>query len=254
MKYLITLIALIPCFLFSQETRTVTKKYIIPKDVETYNVECNETYEVLASNKKIKHGYYDRYISSTNVLIIEGYYKNNQKDSLWSYYHRLGKLIAEGRYKEAKRVGIWNFYNPSGNKLEQSFDYDSRRVLSYRVDEYDKKRLFKVYTDTGEVTVKPDCPPLFIGGSTALRLLLEAHDDPSQYTLRGMVIVTYDIDVDGKTSNFDILKGLNEASNETALRLAHLLSDNWIPCIYKGKPIKCRQEFTMTFLPSQLRF
>ena len=277
MKNFITFLLLIPCLLFGQATKIVTKKNTTPPDVETYNLPCTERYEVLVSDKKIKHGPYLRFLSSSNTLIIEGNYKNNLKDSVWTYYHSRGKRIAQGSYKEGKRVGIWNFYNPSGNKLEQSYDYDTNKVLSYIVDEKEKTRLFKVYTDTAELIVKPDCPPLYIGGSTALRLFLDAHYDYKATTMQrveeshhainsmiaaekgqhydinkelpgGFVIVTYDIDIDGKTSNFNLLKGLDDNNlNETALRLAKLLSDNWIPCIYKGKPIKCRQEFTMTF-------
>lgn len=247
MRKITLFIFLIPILLNAQETNTITREVANPKGKLTYNVRSKEVYNVLASNKKIKQGLYQRYILPSNVLVEEGYYKNNLQDSLWTLYHRYGKRIATGNYSNGIRTGIWNFYNPSGNKLEQSYDYSTGKLISYRIDEYDINRKFKVYTDSATFTTIPERPPLYIGGSTALRLLLEANTDFSQFRVDGFVIVTYEIDIDGKTSNFRVLKSLNYLCDEEALRLAKLLADNWIPCVYNGKFVKCQNEFTMTF-------
>ncbi len=78
---------------------------------------------------------------------MEGWYRNGQRDSVWTawlrdghiwsrgfyrqgiengpkeVYHENGKLFYQGQYRLGQRTGVWKFYNPNG-ELIQTIDYD----------------------------------------------------------------------------------------------------------------------------------
>src|SRR6185312_6759070 len=75
---------------------------------------------VLKSNTDIKEGPYTEKALQSGVVMCEGFYKNNMKDSVWTYYgHRYDPVIqqsvkfidSKGSYKNDNKVGIWDFYS-----------------------------------------------------------------------------------------------------------------------------------------------
>jgi len=55
-------------------------------------------------------------IKARGVIAMEGFYKNNERDSLWKIYE-LGFLSETGYYYKDKRQGIWYTYIIMGNDL-----------------------------------------------------------------------------------------------------------------------------------------
>lgn len=54
------------------------------------------------------------------VLMAQGKYVNQQKDSLWLYYNEEdGSLSAEERYVNMSREGVWKTYFPEGGVAEE---------------------------------------------------------------------------------------------------------------------------------------
>ena len=49
-----------------------------------------------------------------DVLIEEGYYKNNKKDFLWKSYHSNGQLAQMGGYKDGIQEAEWKTFDDSG--------------------------------------------------------------------------------------------------------------------------------------------
>ena len=80
-KFLILLL-FVPTMLWAQKTKKVS------------NNSTNETFYVLKSDKKIKHGEYKKFTFYGRVL-VNGYYKFGVKDSIWECFDRYGKLISK---------------------------------------------------------------------------------------------------------------------------------------------------------------
>ena len=68
---------------------------IIIKPTKSNNIK--ERIMVLKSNPHIKYGDYFKY--RNKVLIEQGYYNYNQKDSLWKHFSKSAILMARGYYK-----------------------------------------------------------------------------------------------------------------------------------------------------------
>jgi hypothetical protein len=76
-----------------------------------------EEYEVLVSDKNIKHGYYMNMawsIKGKAYLISLGSYNNNLKNGKWEYYfeNHLNEIKEEGFYKNGLRDSLWTYYFP----------------------------------------------------------------------------------------------------------------------------------------------
>ena len=106
-----------PILIYGQETIKKTRK-LFPSNL-------TETYFILKSNKSIKHGSYQKF-NSQGVVLVDGFYKNGQKVSIWNEHDLSGKFIKSGSYKANKMVGLWNFYDYEG-VLEQSYDFSTKK-------------------------------------------------------------------------------------------------------------------------------
>lgn len=199
--------------------------------------EEKEEYEVLKSNKKIKHGTYQRWVNGK--LVETGFYKDNQKDSTWSKFSSYSGAIRErGNYGKSERVGVWEFYN-SKNQLEQSYDFTARKLIAIHPETSSKTGWVITDKDTAQTTV--DCTAMLIGGSTAYGEILGRNIrfpiSAMKKGVSGQVFVTLIIDENGKPSGHKVAKPLDKECDEEALRVSRLLTD-WLPAMKDGKPVK----------------
>jgi len=125
--------------LFGQELDRVVTTYPKTNDVK-------EIYDVLKSDKSIKHGeYYSFYKGAltteklkTNGLIIDalgfrekGQYKYNLRNGTWTVYREPSSnaKLEEGRYSDDKKIGIWKTLLENGKVIKQ-FDFDKNVSLA----------------------------------------------------------------------------------------------------------------------------
>ena len=116
-----------------QETERIIKYFHKSKQIM-------EEYDVLKSDKNIKHGFYARYYRATyddyktdkdKYLQKQGFYNQNKLDSVWTYYdmwnkgHRVNK---EERYNNGQKTGIWSTVLEKG-KVIKRYDYDKNIEL-----------------------------------------------------------------------------------------------------------------------------
>ncbi len=78
-----------PTILLGQQTKKVTDK------------ESNETFYVLKSDKKIRHGEYKKF-HHKDKLLVKGYYKQGVKDSIWECYDFERQLTLKYDYSKKK--------------------------------------------------------------------------------------------------------------------------------------------------------
>jgi periplasmic protein TonB len=238
--YLILLI-LLSALTYGQETIKKTKIYTNPN--------FKEIYYVLKSDKEILEGSYKKLNSSDKVL-VEGFYKNGAKDSLWKEYSWWGKLSKKGKYQDNIRVGVWECYDYKG-KLEISYDYSTSKLIFYEINEKDKNKEYKVIIDGGTEKIKLDRPPLYIDGSSSIFDIINSNlkypVKAQEYGVSGKVEITFTIDSDGKTSNYRITRRIGSGCDEEALRVVKMIPDNWLPGILVGKPVNVEYVLPINF-------
>jgi len=239
-KTILFLLTILPSVLLGQETKQVTKEHKNPWG--------KEVYYVLKSDKSIKHGNYQR-LGFKEVLLINGFYKNGLKDSLWTEYHRSGKYKkAIGAYSADKRIGVWEFYNYKG-ELEQKYDFTKNEIIYFKLD--DKEKDFIVIKGSDTTKTKLDRPPLYIGGSVMMFepiiTSIQYPEKAKENGISGKVYVTFTIDGNGKTSNHRVTKGIGSGCDEEALRVVKEIPDNWLPGLLSGQAVNVEYVLPISF-------
>jgi TonB family protein len=212
------------------------------------NAWFKEVYYVTKSDKSIKHGNYQK-LGNKDVVLINGFYKNGLKDSIWTEYQWNGKNKKSiGAYSADKKVGVWEFYDHKG-ELEQKYDYTKNELVYFKPEEKDKE--FSVIEGADTTKTKLDQPPLYIGGSA---LMFETVFQNLQYPLQakrsnvsGKVYITFTIDSNGKTSNHRVTQGIGGGCDEEALRVVKGIPDNWLPGQLNGQKVNVEYVLPISF-------
>ncbi len=166
---------------------TVLKTQNVKKVTVKLNEYTKEVYYVLESDKNIKHGKYQLF--KYDNLATEGYYKNNQKDSIWKNwtankkvikeynykqdllnglsreYNYYGLLNNKGNYIDNKKFGEWEYYDFSGDITKKGLYLDDMETGEWefykkgsreqRYDYTSKKILFDAYESTNKNVLVP---------------------------------------------------------------------------------------------------
>lgn len=205
-----TLTLLIFQLAYGQETKPVNKK----------SSGFREEYSVLATDKKVKHGYYKKY-EGRNQLIIEGTFDNNTK------------------------VGEWKFYN--GGELEQTYDFTLKEL------KYAKKpdHAFKTVINGTTQDIQLDTPPLFIGSKTGLNDELNKVMTYPYQALRmgveGQVLVSFWVNENGDISDIKVIKGITNECNNEVINGLNKIEKKWIAGMKDGNKIKAELLIVIEF-------
>lgn len=208
------------------------------------NKKTNEVYFVLKSDKKTKHGKYQKF-NDDKKIIVEGYYKDGKKDSIWIQYQSNGnQLSSKGNYLLNEKIGVWELYNEFG-QLEQKYDHTKNELIYSKCNPaFETCRIF-LANDT--LVDKLECAPIYKGGPGVMyRSILHKIVYPGlskEQGIQGTVYINFTIDSLGNTSNHYVFKGIGKECDEEALRVVKLIPDNWIPGVFDGNLVSC--EFTV---------
>ena len=139
-----------------------------------------EQYDVLKSDKSIKHGAYKLYIHEQTIeigqyvnnrkegewqhfkrhegLISIGDYVNNEKEGLWKYYDGHDRLIESGEYQNGKKDGPWKIYHKKeGDIVRGEGDYQAGdRVGKWKYYNYDSLFIQEFDFDIDTITFTSD--------------------------------------------------------------------------------------------------
>jgi len=72
-----------------------------------------------------------------------------------------------------------------------------------------------------------------------------------QDSIKGRVYVSFWVDIDGKTSEHEIIRGIREDVDQEALRIAKLITFEK-PAMQKGKPVRVKYTIPINFCYSEL--
>ena len=212
---------------YSQRTKTVTNKVTRDNKFSSYT----ERYEVLADDKTIKHGLYEK-LNHKNKILESGYYKNGKRDSIWEDF-----IATQGYYKNDKKIGIWTFYKNS-DTIEMKYDFDNNKLLYFKND---TSKTYFVLSGPDTIKTTLQQPPIFLEGSNAIRNFIFDNitypDEAREGSIQGRVLVGITIYEDGHSSKPWILKGVHKTIDDEALRVTALIIGPWLPGLLNGKAI-----------------
>jgi len=202
-KTVLFILAFIPACLFGQQTKKIIDK-------ENY-----EVFYVLKSDKSIKHGNYQKF-NYNGLTIVNGYFKNGIKDSIWEFYDNQGEL-------------------------QQKFNFTKNEFIYYKSDDKTKGQIFSVIRENDTIKTVLDRPPLYIGSETLMnenlfwniRYPREARENG----ITGTVYISFTIAKNGKTNNHKVARGIGYGCDEEALRVVKEIPDSWFPGLLNGQTV-----------------
>jgi protein TonB len=222
------LLSLIPFILAGKETRKVTVEYFYPK--------CKEIFYVLKSDSSVRHGSYC--LLSNKKILIQGYYKNGKRDSIWTQYDMNGILRFKGYFSLDKRDSVCEYFDNEG-KLEQKLDFQNNAVLLYRTQF--SNQVFRLISGSDTILSLLDRPPLYIGGTSKINeyiaSVIESPLHKPNEKVKGTVYIEFLIDSSGVTSNHRVLKGIGTKCNLEAMRVVRLIPDEWLPGVLNNRHV-----------------
>lgn len=251
-------------FSFGQDTKKVKNK--ISKDKY-------EVFYVLKSDETSKHGIYELY--EQKKLKVSGYYKLNQKDSIWTEYKYSKNRVSQGtflnnqksgnwtyfhphtseeqkysqgEYSNGKRIKIWNFYSNEG-KLIQQFDFNHKKLTT--LDTTYTKSPFLIVSGQYKGLMCTDKRASYKGGdSEFFQFLGKSLIYPPKAKsagIQGKVYVSFSISELGKVSDFKILRSVHKILDDEAIRVLKLTSGKWLPASFEGENVGVRYITPISF-------
>lgn len=213
-----------------------------------YFIGLKEVYNVLTADKTVREGEYKLFgTSGKATLLVEGYYRNNLKDSTWKYYSQ-GQLVANGQYKNGEKTGVWIGYTRGFERLK--YDFDKQQFVTYVPNSLDSVQQFSVINATGADTLL-DRTPIFINGMAAFKLMAQRNIRYPSTALssraQGEAIVTFTINEKGSPGNYAVKTNLGYGLDAAALKGLEQICGEWVPGIIKGKPVPVKCEIPVFF-------
>jgi protein TonB len=185
-----------------------------------------EVYFVLKKDQTIKHGEFVKLYPNKNNVLMAGYYKNGEKDSIWTFFDASGEIIQK--------------YNYSNKKLV--FLRDSNKVTETK---------YKLINGTDNPLVTLDRQPVFLGGDDYLFILLaqiiQYPEEAAKNGKGGKVYISFVVDKNGKATNFNVLNSPGFGLEEEALRAVKSLPDYWIPGVLNGEFVDIELIYPISF-------
>jgi TonB family protein len=212
-KSLLIILTFFPLILSGQQTKLIKDK------------ENREEYYVLKSDNSIRNGDYRKF-SSKNSLLIKGHYTNGLKDSIWELYNSKGEIF-------------------------QKIDVSKNDLVYVKIEDSEKDNLYKLINGNDKSLVALDRPPVYLGGNDnflyELAINLRYPDEAFNNGISGRVFVSFTVDKNGKTTNYQVLKSAGHGFDEEAIRALKSIPENWFPGILDGKAVDIELSYPVTF-------
>jgi TonB family protein len=212
-KSLLIILTFFPLILYGQQTKLIKDK------------ENREEYYVLKSDKSVRNGEYSKF-SSKNSLLIKGHYTNGLEDSIWELYNSNGEIF-------------------------QKIDISKNELVYVKIEESEKDNLYKLINGNDKSLVALDRPPVYAGGNDnflyELGKNLQYPEDAFKNGVTGRVFVSFIVDKNGKTGNYQVLKSAGQGFDEEAIRALKSVPENWFPGILNGNAVDIELSYPVTF-------
>ena len=213
-KQILILLFFVPGILFAQQTKKIVNRTM------------GETFYVLKSDKKKRHGEYAKFSFNRNLL-VKGYYKFGAKDSIWECFD-------------------------FGGQLTLKYDYSEDELVFYKPNDKVKDKKYRIIVNGTKLDTILSRPPVFLGGDgfimseigRNLRYPIEAMEKGKS----GRAVVLFTVDKYGKTSNYYVETPIGYGMDEEAIRTLKLIpNDWWLPGLLNGQPVDVEVDYPINF-------
>ncbi|MGY4539795.1 TonB family protein [Mucilaginibacter sp. UYNi724] len=241
MKRLLLFIVIFSSLSVGAQTKKVTHS-----EFKTWS---REVYYVLKSDKNVREGEYQKYSSagSHSELLVDGYYRNNLKDSVWKYYSD-SKLVGKGNYKNGEKVGEWIGYTRGFESFK--YNFSKNEMVAFINNPGDSTQTSSIITDSNAGVVF-DRQPIYVSGITSLfRNISNSVKYPAEARearKQGEVIIGFTVDEKGTTGNYIAKTNLGYGLETTALNAVKNVLGEWVPAVVNGKPAAVQCELSLLF-------
>lgn len=145
-----------------------------------------------------------------------------------------GQIVQKGQFDRGKKTGTWFFYSQTG-EMEFAYNYDTDSIVP-----------------VNHTSIKL---PFYTEGSAVFWYLISANinypADAREAGIKGMVIISFTVDTDGKAKDFSVDAGCGNLSlNNEALRVVKIAATEhyWLPWVNdKGENEKTDFFFPVSF-------
>lgn len=216
--------------------------------IELYSANgiIREKMEIIKSDSSLKNGLYEYYYK--NQLLHKGFYKNNHRDSIWTFYHYNKNIISHfGNFEKDSAIGKWIYYDTTGKVI---FSNDIELIYS----PIEQKELNDSLGIDHICLVEKS--PEFPGGINEMNSFLAVLCSDLNTKIAGKVIdeyingkiyISFVIDWFGTPNSFKVLRGINAEIDKLALESIQKLP-RFTPLVSHGRPVLVK--FT---LPVQIK-
>lgn len=199
-----------------------------------------ETYYVLKSDKTIRHGSYE--LLRMGAPVVEGYYNNGKKDSLWETYGARGVLLSKKWYANGVKKGIWEFYSRDGEP-DWQYDFTTEKItyLNPRTSP-DTATHYYLAADSQWTRARLDVAPKLLYSSSEwlnfLNRTMRYPDEAVNKEQMGTVIIAVTLDETGNAIDYSVFTSAAPALDQEALRVVKLADNEYLPAEKDGKKVK----------------
>lgn len=157
-------------------------------------------------------------------------------------FYENGQQLGKGKIRNGQQHQKWNYFRSNGQPLMDVSFFEGDPVSA------------NCYKDNGE-TFKDECyykgDPMFPGGTAAwVQYILQHLKYPEAGNgLSGIVKMKFDIGINGKLSNFDVLATPGDAFTQAVIQLLSN-SPAWLPALFINQPVSSSRIQDFYFRPN----
>jgi protein TonB len=158
---------------------------------------------------------------------------------------------AVGKMEKGRKVGVWEYYGATttGERVViQRYDHDAQKLVYFRPA---ASTAYRVETSPGNWQyLKPDQPPLFIGGAPLLASYIAKLVYPQSALDRhveGLVVITLQIDSLGRATDYRLTKRVSMECDEAAMKVARNIPQTWVPAKMGSHAMAAEYELPFNF-------
>ncbi|MFC2152779.1 hypothetical protein ACFLSE_09650 [Bacteroidota bacterium] len=209
-----------------------------------------EKYTVLKNDKKVKDGPFILFFE--NDTLVSGFYKNNNKDSVWTYYNSIGEIELKYNFNENKLV-YWNKHAKVDYVRWTQMNIEWRRYKwssFFPADSSFLEKKYTIYKNGEEMIVELDRPPLFKEGSFQLQMVLSSiiKKMDIDWNYASQCLISFKIDEKGNALDYNIELSSNQDYEKKFLQLLEQKSLKWIPGELNGEFVSCKYKIPICTL------
>ena len=211
--------------------------------LDTFVTSDITSFELNTSGKKNVH--YIFLNPENKIKVMEGNFVDNKKDGLWLYYDRGNNKIihSQNSYKLGIKDGIWIERYLNSEQIERKEEYADGKLLSghyYKENGAEAPFKGKIYNYCEQMpTTKYDLNK-YIRNNVKYPQVSKLHG------IEGRVIVKFVVLESGSIAEVSVVKGLDDACNEEAMRVVRNMPA-WIPGKQDGVPVSVYFTLPLTF-------